>query len=106
MKKILLISVIGLIFSTAGAFAHCGSCGAGDHEHAAKAECSAEKKAECAKEKKCCGTDGKCCKGEAKGCAEDCSKPCCAKEEKKADETAAAKPAGACCPATKAGKPA
>jgi hypothetical protein len=103
MKKILLISFIGFIFTTAGAYAGCGSCG-GDagHDHAAKAECSAEKKAECAAEKKCCGTDGKCCH---KKCAEDCDKPCCAKE-KKADETAATKAAGGCCPVSKDGKPA
>ena len=122
MKKILLISFVGLLFTAIGAYAHCGSCGVGDadHEHAAKAECSAEKMAECAKDKKCCGTDGKCChakakkccgtdgkccKGEAKECTKECTKPCCAKE-KKSDETAAAKPAGACCPAPKAGQPA
>ena len=95
MKKILLIAVLGTFFAAGSAFAHCGSCGAGEKAHADKAEC----KTECAKP--CCGEKKAECKSE-------CAKPCCAKEkaeEKAADETAAAK-SGACCPAKKAGKPA
>lgn len=93
MKKILLITVLGTLFAAGSAFAHCGTCGVGEKAHgdAAKADCTAE----CAKA---------CCAEKKAECKADCTKPCCAKE-KAADETAAAKP-DACCPATKAGKPA
>jgi hypothetical protein len=92
MKKILLITVLGTLFAAGSAFGHCGTCGVGDEAHAegAKSECKADCSKPCSDEKK---AD---CKAE---CKKDCAKPCDAKEK------AAAKPS-ACCPATKAAKPA
>ena len=99
MKKILLIAIVGTLFATSSAFAHCGSCGVGDEAHAEKKACCAEK-ADCKKdcEKACCAAKKAECSDKKENCKEKCSKPCCAKE--KADETAASSTeAPACCPA-------
>ncbi|MEX0325909.1 MAG: hypothetical protein AB3N33_07470 [Puniceicoccaceae bacterium] len=93
MKKVLLLTAISSLFFATSAFAHCGSCGAGDeaHDHA---------------KKECCGTEGKCCHEkkaceEKKACGEECKKECCAKKEK-CEKTAAAAEKKACCPAKNA----
>jgi hypothetical protein len=86
MKKILLLTAIASMFAATSAFAHCGSCEAGE-----KAECKAECKKECCAKKK--------------DCAKECKKECCAKKESKDETAAAATKEGACC-AAKAAKPA
>ena len=111
MKKLLLLTFIGSLFATGAAFAHCGSCGAGDeaHSHGDKAaECCSDKPGECCKDKAKCKSEckhkhmhGKKCCGDKPG---ECCKSECKKEEKAKAETAAAK-SGACCPAmTTSGK--
>lgn len=112
MKKIILLAFIGTLFATGNAFAHCGSCGVGDEAKEHKAECCA-KEGKCCHDKKDCTAEEKAaCKakcekacegGEMAKCKEGCTKPCCAKEE--AAPTASAEPP-ACCPASKAAKPA
>ncbi len=106
MKKIILLAFVGTLFAAGNAFAHCGSCGVGDeakeHKHEAKAECCG-KDGKCCHEKKDCKGDKACDGDKMAKCKEGCDKPCCAKE--KAAPTAAAE-APACCPASKAAKPA
>ena len=111
MKKYLLLVFAGVALATANAFAHCGTCGVGDHAAVEKAECAekcakaccakkaecAEKcaKAECPEMAKCAeGCTKACCAKKAK-CAEGCTKPCCAKPEN-ADGTAIAPPPPCC----------